>query len=147
MCACLGAYTLAPMTPIALIPTTYRLLADAVLVLHLGVVAFVIGGLLLVVIGNRRGWPWVNAGWFRLAHLAAIGFVVAQSWLGDLCPLTTLESWLRLQAGGPAYGHQGFIEHWVGRILFYDAPAWLFTVVYTVFGLLVVAAWWRYPPR
>jgi hypothetical protein len=124
----------------------YQLLADAVLVLHFAVVVFVIGGLGAVVAGNLRGWSWVNGWLFRLAHLAAIGFVVAQSWLGQLCPLTTLESWLRVQGGSTAYAGS-FVEHWVRRIMFYEAPAWVFTVAYTAFGLLVLVAWWYFPPR
>ena len=39
----------------------------------------------------------------RLAHLAAIAVVVAESWLGLTCPLTTLESWLRARAGVAPY--------------------------------------------
>jgi hypothetical protein len=31
--------------------------------------------------------------------------------------------------------------------MFYEAPAWVFTVAYTAFGLLVVVAWWYFPPR
>ena len=46
----------------------YQFLADAVLVLHLGVVLFILVGLLLIVAGNVRGWAWANAWWFRLAH-------------------------------------------------------------------------------
>ena len=124
----------------------YQRLADAVLVLHLGVVVFVIGGLVLVVVGNILRWRWVNEWWFRLAHVAAIGVVVAQAWLGRICPLTTLESWLRMRAGSPPYG-ESFVEHWVHRLLYYDLPPRVFTVVYTVFGLLVVAAWWYFPPQ
>ena len=71
--------------------------------------------------------------------------VVAQAWLGVSCPLTTLESWLRVQAGGAGY-ETSFIEHWLTAILFYEAPAWVFTTAYTLFGLAVVAAWWRFPP-
>ena len=126
--------------------TPYRLLADLVLALHFGIVAFVIGGLVLVVVGNWRAWSIVNRWWFRLAHLAAIGIVVAQAWLGVVCPLTTLESSLRLRAGGAGY-ETSFIEHWVGRALYYDAPAWVFTAGYTVFAAAVVAAWWYFPPR
>lgn len=125
-------------------PTT--LLADAVLLLHFAVTLFIVGGLVLVVAGNLLAWRWVNALGFRVAHLAAIGFVVAESWLGVVCPLTSLESWLRTQAGSAAY-NKGFIEYWVQRILFFEAPPWVFIATYTVFGLLVVAAWWRYPPR
>lgn len=124
----------------------YELLADTVLTLHFAVVVFVVAGLPLIVIGNRRGWRIVNAWWFRLAHLAAIAVVAAQAWLGVVCPLTTLESWLRAQAGEAGY-ESSFIEHWVTRLLFYEAPAWVFTAVYTAFGLAVAAAWWRFPPR
>jgi Protein of Unknown function (DUF2784) len=123
----------------------YQFLADAVLVLHLGVILFVIGGLLAIVAGNLRGWRWVNGLPFRLLHLAAIAVVVGQAWLGRLCPLTIVESWLRSRAGSPGYSGS-FIEHWVQRIIFYEAPAWVFTAGYTAFGLLVVGAWWCFPP-
>ena len=36
----------------------------------------------------------------------AIAVVVAQSWLGVDCPLTTLESWLRAQAGAAGFVQQ-----------------------------------------
>jgi polyferredoxin len=123
----------------------FQLLADAVLALHVAVVVFVVAGLVLVVAGNLRGWHWVNALWFRLAHLAAIAFVVAESWLGWTCPLTTLEMWLRAKAAAPIYAGS-FIEHWLQRLLYYDAPAWMFTVGYSLFGLLVLATWWYFPP-
>ena len=125
----------------------YQLLADAVLVVHFAIVLFVIGGLVVVVVGNLlRRWAWVNSLLFRLLHLAAIGVVVAQAWLGQVCPLTTLESLLRVRAGASAYS-KSFIEHWVQAVLFYEAPAWVYVFAYTVFGLLVLGAWWRFPPR
>jgi len=123
----------------------YQILADAVLLLHFGIVVFVVAGLGLIVVGNRQGWPWANALWFRLLHILAIAIVVAQAWLGAICPLTLLESWLRTRAGGAAYDGS-FIEHWVQSVLFYDAPGWVFTTAYTAFGLLVLAAWWYFPP-
>lgn len=126
-------------------PDAYRLLADAVLLVHFAVVLFVVGGLALVFIGNSRHWRWVNSLLFRVVHLGTVGIVVAQTWLGELCPLTELESWLRQEAGEAAYS-TSFIEHWVQRLLYYQAPFWVFTLVYTVFGMLVAAAWWYYPP-
>lgn len=127
-------------------PSAYPLLADLVLLLHFAVVLFVVGGLLLVIVGNGLNWRRVNALSFRLAHLAAIGIVVAQAWLGQACPLTTLEMWLRRQAGEATYG-ASFIEHWVQRLLYYEAPSWVFTLAYSLFALLVAAAWWYFPPR
>jgi hypothetical protein len=123
----------------------YQALAKAVLALHLGIVLFVIAGLVLVVVGNFRSWRWVNLVWFRLAHLAAIGVVVAESWAGITCPLTTLEIWLRTKAGAAIYSG-GFVEYWLERLLYYDAPPWVFTLGYSVFGLLVAATWWYFPP-
>jgi hypothetical protein len=125
---------------------TYQLLADVVLVAHFALVVFVVAALPLIVVGNRRGWAAVNRLGFRLAHAAAIAVVVAQAWLGVVCPLTTLESRLRARAGQAAY-ETSFIEHWLSRALFYEAPAWVFTAAYTLFGLAVVAVWWRFPPR
>src|SRR5678816_3997972 len=97
---------------------SYQLLADAVLALHFAIVACVIGGLLLIVAGNLLRWRWVNRLWFRLMHAAAIGIVVLPAWLGRVCPLTTLESWLRVQAGSPSYS-QSFVEHWMHHVLYY----------------------------
>jgi hypothetical protein len=124
----------------------YQFLADLVLALHAAVVVFVIAGLVLIIIGNRKGWRWVNAWCFRLAHLAAIAFVVAEAWLGITCPLTTLEMWLRSQAGAATY-RGSFIEHWLQRLLYYDLPPWVFMLGYTLFGLLVLATWICFPPE
>lgn len=124
----------------------YQLLADAVLFIHFGVVLFVVGGLVVVVAGNWLQWRWVNEWWFRLAHLAAIAFIVGQAWLGQFCPLTTLESWLRAQAGADAY-NRSFVEHWLQSLIYYELPFWVFAVAYTGFAVLVLLAWWRFPPR
>lgn len=123
----------------------YQLFADVVLALHFAVVVFVVGGLVLVIIGNLGGWRWVNAFWFRLAHLATIAIVVAEAWLGAICPLTTLEMRLRAKAHATTYVGS-FLEHWVQRLLYYDAPSWVFMLGYALFGLLVAAAWLYYPP-
>jgi hypothetical protein len=127
-------------------PTLARALADLVLVCHVGFVVFVVAGLLVIVVGGCRGWSWVRNPWFRGAHLAAIGVVVVQAWLGIVCPLTTLEMALRERAGDVTY-EGTFVAHWLRRLLFYDAPVWVFVVCYTAYALLVVGTWWKFPPR
>jgi polyferredoxin len=72
--------------------------------------------------------------------------VVLQAWLGELCPLTILESWLRVRAGQHGYP-AGFIAHWLHRLLYWEAPLWVFGLAYSAFGALVLLAWWRWPPR
>jgi hypothetical protein len=127
----------------------YALLADFVLLIHFAIVIFIIGGWLLIVLVNGCGWTsmlWVNRWWFRLAHLLAIGVVIAQAWLGRLCPLTIWEQALRAKAGQVIYS-ESFIQHWVSRLMFFDAPLSTFALIYSAFGLLVVFSWWRWPPK
>jgi hypothetical protein len=126
--------------------TWYRLAADAVLYVHALFVAFVVFGLLLVLIGKLRGWRWVHGMRFRLLHGLAIAFVVLQAWLGALCPLTRWEMTLRERAGDATYAG-AFVAHWVERLLYYRAPEWVFVVLYTAFGALVVASWFWVRPR
>lgn len=123
----------------------YPVLADFVLLVHFLFVLFVVLGLVLILIGGARGWPWVRNRAFRVAHLLAIGVVVLQSWLGVICPLTSIEMWARVRAGESAYSGN-FIAHWMGRLLYYSAPEWVFVVAYAAFGALVVAGWYLVRP-
>jgi len=128
------------------VPLPYQLLADVTLALHFAIVLFVVGGLAFIIFGNLRAWRWINALWFRLTHLVAIVVVVAEAWFGAVCPLTSLEMALRVKAHATTYSGS-FIEHWLQRILYYEAPAWVFTLGYSLFGLVVLAIWWYFPPK
>lgn len=123
----------------------YGLLADLTLVVHALFVVFVVVGLLLIVVGIPCGWTWVRQPVFRYVHLLAIGIVVLEAWFGVDCPLTTLEGFLRLKAGETGHGGS-FIQYWLYRALYYRAPPWAFTLAYTLFGAVVVLAWWIAPP-
>ena len=125
--------------------TLWLILADLVLFSHVLVVLLIIGGLVLIAVGGLRGWRWVRNPWFRLGHLLAIGVVAAQAWFGIVCPLTHLEMALR-SAGGDRVYAGSFIAHWLGALLYYRAPQWMFAAAYTAFGLLVVATWWWIRP-
>jgi hypothetical protein len=119
---------------------SFQFLADAVLLAHVGVVLFIAAGLILILLGGRYRWSWVRNFCFRVLHLVGIAYVVAESWLGIVCPLTNLEQWLRERAGQGAY-EGDFIAHWLGKLLFYSAPPWVFVAAYTVFAVLVVGSW------
>jgi len=127
-------------------PTSYALLADAILALHVGIVVFVVGGQLLILLGGPLGWRWVRNWRLRLGHLLLMGFIVVQTWLGELCPLTVWEQDLRAAAGQSGYS-ESFIEHWLSRLIFFSAPWWVFVLAYSAFFLLVLVSWWRWPPR
>ena len=40
---------------------------------------------------------------------------------------------LRSQAGDIVY-HGSFIAHWIDKLVFYQAPSWVFILCYTLFG-------------
>ena len=82
----------------------------------------------------------------RIAHLLAIGVVVAEAWADVMCPLTSVESLLRAQAGDVTYAGD-FVSYWLETLLYFQAPPWVFTVCYTGFGILVVATWFWVKPR
>lgn len=126
-------------------PDTARLLADTLLAAHLGVVLFVVGLLPLVLMGGARGWRWVRHRGLRLTHLGLMLFITAQTWLGQLCPLTVWEQALRRTAGQAGYTG-GFIEHGLSQLLYWHLPWWVFVACYTGFAALVAAAWWWVRP-
>jgi len=116
-------------------------LADAVLVVHLMFVAFVVGGLAFIWIGAMCGWQVIRNFLFRVLHLAAILFVCAEALIGVACPLTVWEDELR---GRPA--ETGFIARLLHRILYYDFPGWGFLTLYLLFALAVAASFVLIPP-
>lgn len=121
------------------------MLADTILVLHFLYVSFVIGGLLAVWIGAGLRWAWIRNFWFRILHLCAIAFVTLESVFGVVCPLTKWENELRYAKGG-AY-ETSFIQHWVHKILFYQAPESVFTILYIIFTVAVAGSLIFIKPR
>lgn len=117
-------------------------LADLILVFHFLIVAFIVGGLLLVWIGALAGWSWIRNRWFRYLHLAAIVFVAAEALLGVVCPLTAWEDALR---GGAR--PDSFIGRWVRTLLFYNAPEWVFTAIYAAWAGATLLTLRYVPPR
>lgn len=127
------------------IESKYMLAANAILLSHVIFVAFVVLGLAAIYIGHFAGWTWVKNIWFRAIHLASISIVVIQAWAGKICPLTTYEMALRNQIDAATYTGS-FIQHWLQSILYYNAPEWVFIVVYTLFGSMVAASWFIVKP-
>lgn len=118
------------------------LLADLILIVHFAFVLFVVGGLPAIWAGAAMRWRWVRSQRFRIAHLAAIVFVAGEALAGVWCPLTLWEDALRGSGGD-----KSFIARWLHRILFYDFPDWVFTVIYIAFTAAVAATFWLVPPE
>ena len=118
------------------------MLADLLLVVHFSIAGFIVLGLILVWIGALAHWSWVRSPWFRTLHLAAIVFVAAEALLGATCPLTLWEDLLR---GGAR--PESFVGRWLQRLLYINAPEWVFTTLYGVWVALTLVTLRWVPPR
>jgi len=127
-------------------PMTYGFWADVLGMFHGAIVLFVVGGQALILAGWRRKWTWTRNIWFRRVHLGLILVIMSIAALGEWCPLTVWESELRQLAGQQGYS-QGMIATWLDRLLYYQAPLWVFICAYALFTLLVVWSYWKYPPQ
>ena len=114
----------------------YRIGADAVLILHLSFIVFVLLGGLLV--AWKRG--------FMLLHLPAVAWGIFVELTGGRCPLTQWENLLRQLAGSAGY-QAGFVEHYLLPLIY---PAWLsvpvqyaLATVVVVVNLLIYGAVWH----
>ncbi|MDZ7265885.1 MAG: DUF2784 domain-containing protein [candidate division KSB1 bacterium] len=102
----------------------YRALADAVVVLHLLFILFVLFGGLLV-------WRWPRC---AQLHLPAMLWGAAIEFTNGTCPLTPLENWLRQRGAATGY-HTSFIEHYLIPLIY---PATLTPRMQFFGGMLVL---------
>jgi hypothetical protein len=103
----------------------YEVLADALLILHLCFILFVVFGGLLVLRWPRLAWM----------HLPAVVWGALVEIAGWICPLTPLEIALRRGAGGAAYD-SSFVEHYLVPAIY---PSTLTREVQIVLGAIVLA--------
>jgi hypothetical protein len=112
------------------------ILADAVLVLHGLFIAWVVLGGLVVLRWPRLAW----------LHLPAAAWGVWIELSGGICPLTPLEQRLRQAAGEAGYSG-GFIEHYLGGLIYpaglrRSTQVMLAGIVLTI-NLVAYAVLWR----
>lgn len=84
-----------------------RLGADAVVVLHLAFILF-------VVFGGMLAWRDLRFAWL---HLPAAAWGAFAELTGTICPLTPLENALRVRAGQSGY-EGGFIDQYLMPIIY-----------------------------
>ena len=81
--------------------------AGLVVGVHLGFLAYLVFGGFLAL--RRFAWIWPHVG----VLIWSVGITVT----GATCPLTSLEKWLLVEGGAPAY-EGSFIEHYLHGTLF-----------------------------
>jgi len=84
-----------------------RLLADALVVVHLAFIVF-------VVVGGLAALRWPRLAWL---HLPALAWAIVVEATASICPLTPLENHWRQQAGDAGYAG-GFVEHYLVPIVY-----------------------------
>ncbi|MCG6970184.1 MAG: DUF2784 domain-containing protein [Gammaproteobacteria bacterium] len=87
--------------------TGYAFLADALVVLHMLFVVFVVCG----------GFLALKLLKILYFHIPAVVWGVYIEFSGGICPLTPLENWLRIQSGQQGYAG-GFIERHIIPVLY-----------------------------
>ena len=97
--------------------------------------------------GGILRWNWVRNIPFRIIHGIAVIFVAVEALVGVLCPLTEWEHRLREMAGKTVERDLTFVAQLVRRVVFYDFPPWVFTLMYIGFGVLVVLTFIFIPPK
>jgi hypothetical protein len=112
---------------------TFRVLADATVLLHAAFVVFAIAGGLLVARWPRIAW----------VHLPAVFWAAWVEFAGWMCPLTPMENWLRSEADDPIYT-SSFVEHYLLPILYPSALSrphqWVLGGVVLLINLAMYAA-------
>lgn len=111
--------TIGPMPPPA------ALIADALVLLHLAFIAFVVLGGIAVAFRPP----------LALLHLPALAWGAWVEFSGAICPLTPLENAWRARAGEAGYAG-GFVEHYVVALVY---PAGLTPAIQVGLGIAVLA--------
>lgn len=90
----------------------YRLLADAVMTLHFGFIAY-------VVLGGFLAWRWA---WMLAPHMVAVGWgaLTVAFPATVICPLTAWEDGARRAAGEQGLPPSGFIDHYIENVVYPD---------------------------
>ena len=120
-----------------------RLLADIILIVHLGWILFMLYGFALTVRAFWRPAFWDR--WlFRTTHLAGILLVASLELLGKYCPLTIWEYGLRRETGEPGY----FILDWIERLIYPDVNPLIYLIpTYAIALFTLVMFVYRLPSK
>ena len=99
-------------------------IAEAILWVHVVVIAFNLFGLVAIPLGAWIGWKFVRVFWWRALHLGLLGIVALQAVLGRACFLTIWES-----------------------DFYWPLPLWFFAMLYVAVCAFTLLLWWLIPPQ
>ena len=112
------------------------------MIAHLMLATAMVAGFLVIPIGYKFCWSWVQHRNLRISHASIMGFIAVETIVGLTCPLTILEYELRGDRSP-----QSFVGHWIQQILYWDLPHETFIALYFCCFVWVIFLWKRCPPR
>jgi hypothetical protein len=121
---------------------TSAALGQAILCVHLAVIAFNVAGLAAIPLGAALRWRWVRVRWWRALHVASWTVVALQAVLGRACFLTVWQDELTGARARPP-----LIERAVERLIYWPLPIWVFGAIYLALFATVLLLWRLVPPR
>ncbi len=127
-------------------PSTALHIAHVILAIHIISALFIIAGVIVIPIGLRAGWDFVNVCWWRVLHIGALAVVVVQKLLGQACFLSVWEE--RYLTIAKHAGYPVPLIHSMGdRAVHVPLPFVATTVFYTATLVYLIVLWLRWPPR
>ena len=117
------------------------MIADALLLVHFCLAAFITFGFFLIPLGHKLGWHWIKNRNVRLLHLLLMAFITAETIIGLTCPLTVLENMFR-----DIKYSSSFMSYWLTEILYWNLPSKVFVLLYSLCLVWVLILWKICPP-
>jgi Protein of Unknown function (DUF2784) len=124
----------------------YGFLADLIVGLHVGYIAYVVLGQAAILVGWAFRRQWARNFWFRATHLFAIAFVAFEEAIDMVCPLTEWENSLRELAGQETRAGT-FMGRLFHDLIFLNLPSHYFTWMHVGFAVVVIGTFLLFPPR
>jgi Protein of Unknown function (DUF2784) len=104
----------------------YRVLADAVMVVHFGFIAF-------IAVGGFLAWRWPRVLWL---HVPAVAWGIGIVTVGYDCPLTPLEKYF-IRLGDEENYEGGFVDRYIEDVIY---PQGYTPLLRAIAAVLIVAA-------
>lgn len=126
---------------------SYRILADAIIVVHFLFILFMLLGFLLTTYALAFRQKFINWWLFRSLHLLGIFYVSSLSILGKYCPLTILENELRLRHEVSSVYSGSFIVHYLEKLIYPDVNPLVIQIPTVFLAIFTIVVFIVKPPE
>jgi len=126
---------------------SYKIFADAVIVVHFLFILFMLFGFLVTAYALFFREKFFDWRLFRSLHLLGILYVASLSILGKYCPLTLLENELRSRYELSSVYSGSFIVHYLGKLIYPDVNPLVIQIPTVFIAIFTIVVFILRPPR